>query len=96
MKYNFQVENIKCGGCTNTITSKLKEIDGVQDVFVNIDNQQVIVISEPVVKVSIRSNLGKELARLGYPEVGTASSNSMITKATSFVSCALGKASRKH
>ncbi len=95
MEYNFQVENMKCGGCTNTITTKLREIDGVQDVIVNIDDHQVTVISEPEIQTNFRSNVGKELARLGYPEAGSVSSNSMITKATSFVSCALGKVTGK-
>jgi len=41
MQYDFKVENIKCGGCTNTIITKLREIDGVKDVNVNIDDNEV-------------------------------------------------------
>jgi copper chaperone CopZ len=95
MEYNFEIENMKCGGCINTITTKLREIDGVQDVIVNVDDHEVTVISEAVGETNFRSNIAKELARLGYPEAGSASSNSVITKATSFVSCALGKVTGK-
>lgn len=96
MKYIFQVENIKCGGCTNTIATKLREIDGVKDVTVNLGAQEVTVSAESEIQADMRSKLAKKLARLGYPEAVSASSNSMITKATSFVSCALGKVSGKH
>jgi copper chaperone CopZ len=95
MKYTLQVENIKCGGCANTISSKLKEIEQVQDVMINVDEQQVVVTTKPGTDEDIRAMLAKRLARLGYPEAGSAEANSMITKATSFVSCALGKVSGK-
>ena len=39
MIYELQVENIKCGGCTNSIVNKLKKIDGVLSVDVDIENQ---------------------------------------------------------
>ena len=95
MDYNFQVENIKCGGCANTITTKLKEIEAVEDVIVNVDEQQVTVIAGSGVQDDIKSTLGKKLAKLGYPEVGSAGPNRMVAKATSFVSCAIGKVSGK-
>lgn len=95
MKYTFQVENIKCGGCANTISSKLKEIEQVQEVMINVEAQQVVVTALSGADADIRTILAKRLARLGYPEAGSADSNSIITKATSFVSCAIGKVSGK-
>lgn len=95
MEYTLQVENIKCGGCTNTISKKLKEIEQVQDVMINVEKQQVVVTTLPGADEDIRAKLAKRLARLGYPEAGSIEANSMITKATSYVSCALGKVSGK-
>lgn len=95
MKYIFQVENIRCGGCENTITKKLKEISGIKDVQVNIDDKQVIVTTHPNIDTKIRQAIGEKLIRLGYPEVGTAQSNNLKTKATSVVSCVIGKVSDK-
>ena len=97
MQYSFEVENIRCGGCTNTITKKLREIDGVKDVHVNIEQKQVQVIvnTKAAIDSNIRQTLGEKLAKLGYPEKGTIGSDSLITKATSVVSCAIGKVSNK-
>lgn len=96
MQYDFKVENIKCGGCTNTIITKLRNIDGVKDVHVNIDDKQVNVITESTTRTDIRQKLAKKLSRLGYPEIGTIDSDRLTTKAASYVSCALGKVSGKN
>lgn len=96
MQYKFQVENIKCDGCTNTIIKKLREIDGVKDALVDIGDKQVTVITESANDANIRQTLGENLARLGYPEIGTVGSNSLMTKANSYVSCVLGKVSNKN
>ncbi|MDW3095031.1 MAG: heavy-metal-associated domain-containing protein [Gammaproteobacteria bacterium] len=95
MKYDFQVENIKCGGCSNIITTKLRKIDGVEDVIVKVDDREVRVIAESDQSNSQREALSAALAKLGYPETGSTGSNCLVTKATSFVSCALGKISKK-
>ena len=95
MQYNFEVENIRCGGCANTITKKLREINGVNDVYVNVDEKQVIVTTDSANDTNIRQTLGERLAKLGYPEIGTIGSNRLMTKATSVVSCAIGKVSNK-
>lgn len=96
MQYNFKVENIKCGGCTNTIITKLREIDGVQDVDVNIDDNEVNVITDSEIQVDTRQIITKKLTKLGYPEMGTADSDRLMVKAASYVSCALGKVSGKN
>lgn len=95
MEYNFQVENIRCGGCANTITTKLTEMNQVKEVHVNIDERTVIIKTNPDSGDDMRQTLGKKLAKLGYPEIGTVDSNSLMTKATSVVSCAIGKVSKK-
>ena len=95
MKYSFQVENIRCTGCANTITKKLREIDGVNDVYVKVDDKQVIVTTELATDTNIRRTLGEKLTNLGYPEIGTIGINRLMAKATSVVSCAIGKVSNK-
>ena len=96
MQYSFQLENIRCDGCTNTITKNLKKIDGVKDVHVNVDEKKVIVTTEHLaIHANICQTLGEKLAKLGYPETGTMSSNPLMTKVISVVSCILGKVSKK-
>lgn len=95
MKHTFQVENIRCGGCENTITKKLKEIKGVEDVQVDVDQKQVSVTTSPSSDTEIHNLLSEKLSKLGYPETGKAGSNNLKTKATSVLSCAIGKVSNK-
>lgn len=95
MKHTFQVENIRCGGCANTISKKLKEIPGVEGIDVHIENKQVIVTTKSTADDDIRHTLGEKLLKLGYPETGTNEANNLKAKATSVVSCAVGKVSSK-
>jgi hypothetical protein len=64
-------------------------------VHVNVEQKQVTVITEAAIDANIRQTLGEKLAKLGYPEIGTIASDSLITKATSVVSCVIGKVSNK-
>ena len=95
MKHTFQVENIRCGGCANTITKKLKSLSGVEDVKVNVEDKSVIVTAESTADANIHSIVAEKLLTLGYPEVGTEEANKLKAKATSFVSCAVGKVTSK-
>ena len=95
MKHNFQVENIRCGGCENTIQKKLKEITGVEKIQVNVEENLVTVTTNSTNDSDIRHLISEKLTTLGYPEAGSKSSNSLKTKATSVVSCAIGKVTNK-
>lgn len=95
MKHTFEVENIRCGGCENTIRRKLKEINGVDDIEVNIEEQIVAVTTNADAEDNIRELISEKLTSLGYPEAGQEGSNTLKTKATSVVSCAIGKVSNK-
>ncbi len=87
----FNVENIKCGGCVNSIQSKLKEVDGVSDVDVDIENG-IVDITTSSEDDAMRETLAKKLHGMGYPEEGTSEGfDAVKAKATSFVSCAVGK-----
>ncbi len=89
MKQTFEVENVKCGGCANTLKIKLKDTFG--DVNVNLE------VMPRKITLEIENNqieeLKVQLRSLGYPlssdELSTL--QNVGAKAKSFVSCAIGK-----
>lgn len=83
-KYEIQVENIKCGGCMNSIKKAISAITGVQTVEVIKETETVLVEGA----ADLRNSITEKLASLGYPEKGN---NNLIHKAKSFVSCAIGR-----
>ena len=86
MKTIVHIQNLKCGGCANTISKKLNTLDDVSDVLVEIvDNSVTFEYSEAHTLDVVK----KTLAYIGYPEDGEA--NSLTSKAKSYVSCAFGK-----
>ena len=88
MAYKITVENIKCGGCANTITSKLNESSFVSSCQVDIENGVITVDGDE----SYKPEVARLLLKLGYPESGTAEGlKAAAAKAKSFVSCAVGK-----
>ena len=90
MRYDISVENIKCGGCANTITTKLNAIDAVETSDVDVE-KGVVSITGDEKQMAVVTEL---LLKLGYPETGTAEGLKAVkAKAKSFVSCAVGKIS---
>jgi len=90
MTYELSVENIKCGGCANTITTRLNALDAVSDSQVDIENGVVTITGDE----SSKAEVAQLLLKLGYPEKGTAEGLKAATaKAKSFVSCAVGRMS---
>lgn len=88
MEFSFEVENIKCGGCANSIKHKLLEQDGVFEVDVVIEEGLVKIVAEKDVLVETK----QILAQLGYPEKGSVQGlENLGAKAKSFVSCAIGR-----
>ncbi len=83
MIHTIEVENIKCGGCMNSIKTALQKIESVSDVEINKETDTIIVHAE-----TKRVVLLETLSKLGYPEKGH---NTMLHKGKSFVSCAIGK-----
>ncbi|MDX2128477.1 MAG: heavy metal-associated domain-containing protein [Chloroherpetonaceae bacterium] len=77
------VENIKCGGCMNTIRRSLLRLSGVSGVEIDQERDEVKVEGE-----FKRDEVIYLLRKLGYPEKGH---NDLLHKAKSYVSCALGK-----
>lgn len=83
MELQIQVENIKCGGCMNSIKKALLQLPEVEDVAIELETE-IITIQGDV----DRTVLVEKLNALGYPERGH---NTTMKKAKSFVSCAMGK-----
>ncbi len=84
---DFKVDNIRCGGCANTITKKIKEKFSVASV--DIDTEEGIVSID--IDDSSIDDVYEVLLSLGYPKTGE--NNGVFTKAKSFTSCAIGKIS---
>ena len=84
MLHVYEVQNIRCGGCANTITKELSN---------EFENVSVDVASKKVtVEIKNESDIIKgaeALKKLGYPLLGQDST--ILDKAKSFVSCAVGK-----
>ena len=88
-KQTFKVQNVKCGGCANTLTTKLKGKFGVIEVNLELMPREITLeITDekvPALREALKS-LGYPMAdeQLGFVENAT-------TQAKSFVSCAVGK-----
>lgn len=88
MQVQFDVENIKCGGCAGTIQKKLMEDDRISHVGVNIE-QGVVIIDAGI---DASEDWRNQLLNMGYPEKGSAEGLvAAKAKAKSFVSCAVGR-----
>lgn len=91
IELEISVENIKCGGCANSITAGLMEDPHVMQVQVDVVNGSVWLEIEDA---GSRDAIVQRLTKMGYPETGSVEGlDSMKAKAKSFVSCAVGKLS---
>ena len=88
MKHIIDVENISGSGCVTTISKRLKEIPGVENISVNIEDGRVSVEAHEDSREVIISALHAS----GYPLKGTVEGiEAAREKAKSFVSCTVGK-----
>ena len=85
MNAEIQIENLKCGGCAATIKKGILGVEGVEEVTVDVEKSIVSISS----KKENLEEIKLKLSKLGYPEVGD--TNSVLHKAKSFVSCAVGR-----
>ncbi len=83
MTHKIEVENIKCGGCMNSIKTALLKIKNVTDVVIDKEADTILINSN-----TDRTIFVNTLSNLGYPEKGH---NTLLHKGKSFVSCAIGK-----
>ena len=88
MGYAIQVENIKCGGCANSIRTKLIDRGLAREVAVDIAQGLVDIDGDP----ASRDQAIGILAGMGYPETGSVEGlKASAAKAKSFISCAVGR-----
>ena len=86
MNTSIEIQNLKCGGCAHTIKTKLGALDGIENLEVNTETNQV---SFDYSKDEHIEDVTSVLSKLGYPITGDA--NPLSKKAKSFVSCAVGR-----
>jgi copper chaperone CopZ len=86
MTHKIEVENIKCGGCMNSIKTALLKIENVTEVTIDKETDTITINSN-----TDRVVLVNKLSNLGYPEKGN---NTLLHKGKSFVSCAVGNLSK--
>ena len=86
MKTTIPIQNLKCGGCANTLTKGISAIDDIKNVSVNVEDNTVTFSYETEEQVNEVKN---KLKSLGYPVDGE--TNTLGDKAKSYVSCAIGK-----
>ena len=88
LQMKFEVENIKCGGCENSIVNGLTALPGVSEIVIDRERQLISVQADE----SLRESVLKKLLSMGYPEKGSVSGlNAGLANAKSFVSCAIGR-----
>jgi copper chaperone len=86
--FQVEVENIKCGGCENSIVKGIKSVAQVSNLVIDRDKQLVSFSGE----ASIKQTVIDKLRSMGYPEKGSVAGIAAgITNAKSFVSCAIGR-----
>jgi copper chaperone len=85
----IQVDNLKCGGCANTIKNGMRELEGIKEVLVNPEEQWVEITS--VGTIDQQAVLNK-LRAMGYPKTGTTQGLEKLGRnLQSYVSCAIGR-----
>ncbi|MFK5982415.1 MAG: heavy metal-associated domain-containing protein [Flavobacteriaceae bacterium] len=88
MNSTIVIQNLKCGGCANTITTKISALENVNNVVVDVEASSVSFDTNSEEDLTMVKN---KLATIGYPAEGE--NNNVVSKAKSFVSCATGKMS---
>lgn len=86
MQKTITIQNLKCGGCAHTITTKVSELENISNVVVDVEESTVTF---DFVSENDFNTVQTKLSVLGYPVEGDV--NSIGSKAKSFVSCATGK-----
>ena len=86
--YQVEVENIKCGGCENSIVKGINSVAKVANLVIDREKQLVTFTGEEAIKQTVID----KLRSMGYPEKGTVTGlEAGLTNAKSFVSCAIGR-----
>lgn len=89
MTKTFEVLNVKCGGCANTLINGLKDDFGKVEIDLEVHPRKITLDIDE----NKEENLKIKLRSLGYPLTTDELSglDKATTTAKSFVSCAIGK-----
>lgn len=64
MSNKYQIENMKCDGCVSAVKTALEQLDGVEEVSIDLESKTVDVTGE------VDSSLiEKTLSDAGYPAI---------------------------
>lgn len=85
MQDSIIVENIKCGGCANSIKTELSKLVDITNIDVDIENGTIKYEHSEAFEKEI---LVSKLSKMGYPPQGE---GNMAQKAKSYVSCMIGR-----
>ncbi|MEA2007067.1 MAG: cation transporter [Patescibacteria group bacterium] len=75
--------DIRCDGCETSIIEALEKA-GARNVEIDVEKQTVSFEGD-------RDMMSKKLLQIGYPESSSAEAKSILKKARSYFSCAIGK-----
>lgn len=88
MEQTIEVENIKCGGCANTIKKRLTETFSPDHIEIDIEQGRITLGADALDMEAVEETL----RGIGYPKRGSAEGlDNVKAKAVSFVSCAIGR-----
>ena len=79
------IDNLKCGGCANTIDQALRKFTELERVQINVEEGAITLFSVEEIQ---RMKYLSVLKKLGYPEAGT---SNLLEKGKSYISCAIGR-----
>ena len=86
MKEILDIQNLKCEGCESTIIHQLLALPRIKNLALDIPKSRLsLTVDTPETLEEVK----RRLSKIGYPVVGD--KNNMLKKATSYVSCAIGK-----
>lgn len=86
MKTKVFIQNLKCGGCANSIEIALNSIDGVNVLHINTDEDYVEFNQA---RENLQILVLAKLKKIGYPPIDD--NNSIGLKAKSVISCISGR-----
>jgi len=82
----FRVNNIKCGGCENSIKKSILKIEGVEALNIDLDSSDITL---EYAEESTLEKVKNKLNSMGYPE----DDPSLAQNVKSYISCAIGRVS---
>lgn len=86
MKTTLHIQNLKCGGCENSIINRISALKGISNISIKF--QYSTITFEYETKENIEE-VKKILSKIGYPPFGE--KNNLVKKVKPYVSCTTDK-----